>query len=71
MPMCIHSRYIYRASLLEPRKKGRLVMIQGSMGQGSWKRMEKKNVGHVGVGQRETEDRTGRYVQERKRRRVG
>ena len=33
-------------------------MIQGSMGQGSWKRM-KKNVGHVGVGQRETEDRTG------------
>lgn len=46
-------------------------MIQGSMGQGSWKRMEKKNVGHVGVGQRETEDRTGRYVQERKRRRTG
>ena len=58
MPMYIHSHYIYRTSLLELRKKRRLVMIQGSMGQGSWKRM-KKNVGHVGVGQRETEDRTG------------
>lgn len=70
--MCIHSHYIYRASLLEPRKKGRLVMIyQGSMGTGSWKRMEKKNAGHVAVGQRETEDRTGRCVQERKRRRAG
>ena len=46
-------------------------MIQGSTGQGSWKRMEKKNAGHVGVGQRETEDRAGRCVQERKRRRAG
>ena len=66
--MCIHLCYIYRASLLEARKKGRLVMIQGSMRQGSWKRMEKKTVGHVGVGQRETEDKTGTCVQERKRR---
>ena len=51
--MCIHLCYIYRASLLEARKKGRLVMIQGSTRQGSWKRMEKKTVGHVGVGQRD------------------
>ena len=39
--------------------------------QKSMKRMEKKNVGHVGAGQRETEDRAGRCVQERKRRRAG
>ena len=45
-------------------------MIQCSTGQGSWKRMEKKNVGHVGVGQRATEDGTGQCVQERKRRRA-
>ena len=39
--MCIHLCYIYRASLLEARKKGRLVMIQGRMGQGSWNGEEK------------------------------
>ena len=52
----------------EARKKGRLVMMQGSTRQGRWQRMEKKTVGHVGVGQRETEDKTGTCVQERKRR---
>lgn len=45
MPMCIHSRYIYRASLLEPRKKGRLVMIQVAWDREVGKEWRRKTLG--------------------------
>ena len=57
MSTCIPSRCICRAFLLDPRKKGRLVMLQGSMGQRSWKWMEKKK--GLGLLQWDRERQTG------------